>query len=445
MVAMDIGRLTAERIRLDIEGLRRGYYSDKYFANVARVLAALKAENYTYAGTNPRSIPDAGTLAVGDVMVEAQIFNRRSPVALIAGIDVALNMLRYATGQYSGDSYAETWQHLEVDAVRDGDITYYDGDPEDVLTVIEIRGRYRDFALLETPILGVLSRASRVATNVYEVLQVSNGKSVLFFPARFDVPEVQAIDGYAYWLAMQRYNMEYNQSMVPLTSTDAQGAWWGGRGGGTIPHALIATFLADDVETMIQFARHIPLDTPRIVLTDFNNDAVGSSVATLTAFWQHYRAAYEANDADAMRRWTLYGVRLDTGSKVRDQSLGADDPRGVSTVLVRAVRAGIDRAWESWHVPAHLVDAAREFCQQTRIVVSGGFNRQKVEAFERARAPVDIYGVGSSLLSNSPDTNTDFTMDVVRVLINGRWVDMAKVGRRPCDNPDLRRVDLGQY
>ena len=29
--------------------------------------------------------------------------------------------------------------------------------------------------------LGVMTRASRVATNVYQVLEVSNGKPVLFF------------------------------------------------------------------------------------------------------------------------------------------------------------------------------------------------------------------------------------------------------------------------
>jgi nicotinate phosphoribosyltransferase len=42
-------------------------------------------------------------------------------------------------------------------------------------------------------------------------------------------------------------------------------------------------------------------------------------------------------------------------------------------------------------------------------------------------------------------TNTDYTADVVRVKINGHWVDMAKVGRAPCDNPDLEAVDLGQF
>ena len=39
-------------------------------------------------------------------------------------------------------------------------------------------------------------------------------------------------------------------------------------------------------------------------------------------------------------------------------------------------------------------------------------------------------------------TNTDFTADVVRVKINDEWIDLAKVGRRATDNPDLAPVDL---
>lgn len=37
-------------------------------------------------------------------------------------------------------------------------------------------------------------------------------------------------------------------------STDAQGDWWGGFGGGTIAHAAIAAFLGDTVECMLAFA-----------------------------------------------------------------------------------------------------------------------------------------------------------------------------------------------
>lgn len=445
MSIFDKKRLKTENFGLHIDGLRRGYYADKYFANITRILEGLNAEGYTYNGSNPRSVAGASDLPIGDIVVEAQIFNRRSPMALIAGVDNALAQLRHATGYFDdNDEWVETWQDLEIDAVQDGVVTYYDGDPENVLTVIEVRGRYRDFALLETTILGVLSRASRIATNVYEVVEAAGGKSVLFFPARFDIPEVQAIDGYAYWLALRRYHQDTGKDLTPLVSTDAQAAWWGGRGVGTLPHAMVACFLADSTETMIQFARHIPIETPRILLADFNNDTVAETRQTLATFWEQYQQAYKDNNTDEMKRWTLNGVRLDTSGKLRDTSQPDGAERGVSPQLVFTMREAINTAWESWDVPANMKDLAREFCRDTQIVVSGGFNREKVTRFEREGVPVDSYGVGSTFLSNDKRTNSDFTMDVVRVKIDGKWVNMPKVGRRPCDNPDLERIDLSE-
>ena len=68
-----------------------------------------------------------------------------------------------------------------------------------------------------------------------------------------------------------------------------------------------------------------------------------------------------------------------------------------------------------------------------RILVSGGFDAAKIARFESDGAPVDAYGVGSSLLRGQ----NDFTADVVRV--DGRPV--AKVGRHERPNPRLGRVD----
>ena len=68
-----------------------------------------------------------------------------------------------------------------------------------------------------------------------------------------------------------------------------------------------------------------------------------------------------------------------------------------------------------------------------RIVVSGGFDAAKIRRFETLGAPVDSYGVGSSLLQGQ----NDFTADVVR--LEGR--DCAKAGRRFRPNPRLEAVD----
>lgn len=447
MTLFDQKRLPEAMIKPDKEGLRSGDYTDRYFTNVTFLLSRLSELGYRYAGENPRNLPDAGALAVGDAMVEVQVFNRRSPQVLVAGVDVALQMLRHATGYVAPDgAFVDTWHALEVDAVHDGDFTVYAGDPLEVQPVVRVRGRYRDFAILETPLLGVLTRASRIATNVYEVLQASNGKPVLYFPARFDLMETQELDGYAYWLAVQRYNHDTGNATRPMVSTHAQARWWGGRGGGTIPHALIACFLADDVETMRQFCEHMPLETPRILLADFENNTMRSARRVLAALWERYQVAHQAQDTEAMRRWTLQGVRLDTSASVYDAGLPEGSQKGVSAQLVFAMREALNTAWEGWNVPSSLADVARAFCEQVQIIVTGGFNRERVALFERDGVPVDSYGVGSSFLVNGAGTNTDFTMDVVRVLVNGVWVDVPKVGRKPCDNPALRRVkteDLG--
>ncbi|MDE2853844.1 MAG: nicotinate phosphoribosyltransferase [Chloroflexota bacterium] len=442
----DRKRLKTENFALPVEALRRGFFADRYFANSRQMLAALAKEAYSYRGLNPREVAGASQLQVGEIEVEAQIFNRRSPMALIAGVDHALAQLRCATGYFGADGqWVDTAHRLEIDAVQDGVVTNFDGDPQNVLTVMEIRGRYRDFAVLETTLLGVLSRASRIATNVYEVLGAAGGKPVLFFPARFDMPEVQAIDGYAYWLALRRFHLDTGIQATPLASTDAQASLWGGAGVGTLSHAMIACFLADSAETMAQFARHIPTETPRILLADFNNDVVADSRATLAAFWPHYAAALKTSDREGMARWRLNGVRLDTSASLRDRSLPAEAEKGVSPQLVFTLREALNRAWEGWDVPRGLEAVAREFCRATQIVVSGGFNRERVARFEREGAPVDSYGIGSAFLSNDRRTNSDFTMDVVRVKVGGKWVNMSKVGRRPCDNPDLERVDFSEF
>ena len=60
-----------------------------------------------------------------------------------------------------------------------------------------IEGDLADFAHLETIYLGILARQSRIATNVRRVVEAANGKSVLFFPARYDSYVTQEEDGYA--------------------------------------------------------------------------------------------------------------------------------------------------------------------------------------------------------------------------------------------------------
>ena len=180
MSIFDHQRITNEIFKLDIERMRRGWYSDKYFENIGRMLKTLASEGYHYSGANPK-LPkgvSAENIAVGDIEVEMQWFTRRVGNTVVVGVDKFLEMLRHCTGYWEDDTFIDTADKLEVWAIHDGTIVKSDGNPLNSEVVLKVRGRYRDFALLETPTLGVLTRSSRVATNVYETLMAAIRKAV---------------------------------------------------------------------------------------------------------------------------------------------------------------------------------------------------------------------------------------------------------------------------
>ncbi len=439
-------RLTNDTFKLDVERMRRGWYSDKYFTNIAYMLTELSRRGYTYRGLDGR-LPDKHSLKdvkSGDIEVEMQWFTRRNGKTIVVGVDKALTMLRHCTGYWEGDTFINTADQLEVWAVQDGSVVLGDGDPLHVQPVIRVHGRSRDFAMLETPTLGILPRASRVATSVFETFDAARGKPILFFPARFDVHEVQAADGYAYNIALQRFNMDHASTLGAFVSTDAQGDWWGGAGGGTVAHAAIASFLGDTAEAMLAFAEVLPVSIPRIALVDFNNDCVRDSLLVCRAMFDRYMKLKEARRNDEAARYKLYGIRTDTGGTMRDVSVPPlGDPQldlGVNPRLVFMLRQALDSAPETWDIPEEWCEQAREYCRAVKIVVSGGFTPEKIRRCEKLGVPVDIYAVGSSLFDNHGPTVTDYTADVVRVKVHGEWVDMAKKGRVSLNNPEMERV-----
>lgn len=449
MSRFDGRRLGSGVFKLDVERMRRGWYSDRYFVNIQKVLETFRDRGLRYEGHDPFGVPpdvDLSQVLLGDIEVEMQWFTRRKPWALVCGVDKALAMLRECTGSFDKHGqWQSTANHLRVWAVKDGDLAPYGGDPAKVCPVIRVQGRYRDFAALETPTLGALSRGSRVATNVYRILEAAAGKTVLFFPARFDAHEIQAMDGYAYHIAVQRYAEDCPpEATSSHVSTDAQGDWWDGEGGGTVAHAAIATFFGDVAATMIAFAESLPANLPRIALVDFRNDCVGDTLRVMDALWPRWLAAKMAGEDP--ERYRLSGVRPDTSGSLRDVSVpDSGDPRqdnGVNPRLVRAMRAAIDAAWLRWDVPDGWQDMAQNWCRSVQIVATGGFSPEKIRRFEAEGVPVDTYGVGSWCFRNDDQTNTDFTADIVRVKINGEWLEMHKIGRAPGVNPDLEPITL---
>jgi len=74
----------------------------------------------------------------------------------------------------------------------------------------------------------------------------------------------------------------------------------------------------------------------------------------------------------------------------------------------------------------------KEGFDYVKIIVSSGFNVERIKAFESEGVPVDTYAVGSSFF----DGNINFTADVV--IVDGK--PCAKVGRKYMPNPRLEEV-----
>ena len=351
-------RLDPTIFDLPVEKMRAGWYTDAYFNHTRAALLE--------AGRHPQ--------------VVMQVFQKNH--AYLGGMDEAIAILKLC---------AEDFDALTVNALYDGDeIAPYE-------TVMTIEGDYTTFAHLETVYLGVLARRTLITTNTANVLRAANGKPVIFMPARHDHHRVQTGDGYAAYVAGQVVG-------APIgVTTDEQASWWGGRGLGTVPHSLIASFGGDTVAAARRFAEWAPADMNITVLVDFANDSV--------------RTALDVANALGPRLW---GVRLDTSESLVDRSvweeMGDFKPTGVNPRLVWKVRDALDDAG----------------FQSVRIVVSGGFTVDKIHEFEADGVPVDAYGIGSSLIRGS----NDFTADIV--LTDG--VPSAKVGRRHRPNPRLEPV-----
>jgi nicotinate phosphoribosyltransferase len=344
---------------LPAEKMRAGYYTDAYF-NHAR--ATLLGD-----GRQPR--------------VVMQVFQKNH--AYLGGMDEAIAILKLCS---------HDWDSLTVHALYDGD------EVEPWETVLTVEGDYTLFAHLETLYLGVLARRTLITTNVVGVLEAANGKPIIFMPARHDHHRNQTGDGYAAYVAGQIVG-----APVGVT-TDEQASWWGGKGVGTVPHSLIASYGGNTVLAATKFAEWAPADLNVTVLVDFENNSVETALEVARALGPR-----------------LWGVRLDTSESLVDESLwrelGDFKPTGVNERLVRKVRDALDA----------------DGFERVKIVASGGFTEGKIREFESRGVPVDAYGVGSSLIRGA----NDFTGDVV--LADGH--PSAKAGRRFRPNPRLELVE----
>ena len=354
-----ISRLTNKTFKLD-ERMKDGFFTACYFLKSRKIVR----EN------EPNHI------------VTMQWFQRRDG-AMLCGIDEAIAILH---------TFADNPQDLKIEALHDGDII------NNMEPVLKVTGRYEDFGFLESVIDGVLARRTSVATNVRRVLDVAGDTPVFSMADRQDDYLTQIGDGYATYIAG-----------IDRVSTDAQGLWWGGKGMGTMPHALIQICGGDLCRAADIYLKSYP-DEKVTALVDYNNNVTVDAL----------KLARHLKDK-------LRAVRVDTSMALidhyfDDKDTSGFDPHGVCKELIFALRKALDD----------------EGFNYVNIVVSSGFGYDKIKSWKENNVPVNLYGVGTSFVNNM---TCGFTGDLV--VLDGR--EEAKEGRGNYASSRLENVKYPIY
>ena len=219
--------------------------------------------------------------------------------------------------------------------------------------VMIIEGRYLDFCLYETPLLGILCQASGIATMASRVRKAAGTKTIFSFGIRRAHPALAPmIDRACFIGGFDAVSSKIGAKLLGKSPT------------GTMPHSLIIA-LGDQVRAWKSFDRYMPKEIPRIALVDTYCDEKTEAIMA----------------AEALGK-ALYGVRLDTPSS----------RRGNFPEIIKEVRWELD---------------SRGF-KDVKIFVSGGLDDESVAALSATGA--DGFGVGTSV-SNAP--SVDFAMDIV--------------------------------
>lgn len=354
-----ISRLTNKTFQFDPK-LGEGFYAANYFLK-SREIVEKFAPNHK---------------------VTMQFFQRTDD-AKLCGVDEAIALLH---------TFAKSPQNLDIYALNDGDIIQAN-EP-----VLKVTGRYEDFGFLESMIDGILARRTSVCTNVYWVLKELNGTDIFSMADRQDDYLTQIGDGYASYVAGIR-----------KVSTDAQGYWWGGKGVGTMPHALIELCGGDICKASDIYHKTYPNEQVT-ALIDYHNNVVHDSLMLARHLGK-----------------TLRAVRVDTSKALvdhyfDDKDTSGFDPHGVCKELIFALRKALDDEGFNW----------------VKIIVSSSFNKDKIREWVKLGVPVDTYGVGTSFVNNM---TCGFTGDLVE--LDGK--PEAKEGRKNISSTRLKKVPYPIY
>lgn len=320
-----------------------GKITDVYFERTLKILKAKGINPVVKAEFIAKGLPDGWQWAV------------------LAGMEEVVYLLKYLP--------------VKVRALKEGTV-FYPYEP-----VMEIEGKYQDFCIFETALLGLICQSSGVATKAARFKKLSGERIVVSFGARRMHPVLAPmIERNAYIGGCDGVAVAKSAEII---GEDPMG---------TMPHALIIC-MGSTVEALKAYDEIVEPKFKRVALIDTFLDE-----------------KFEALNAAESIGKKLFAVRLDTPSS----------RRGNFYRILEEVRWELDlRGYK-----------------KVKLFVSGGIKEEDIPVLNPL---VDAYGIGTAI-SNAPVV--DFAMDIVEVenqprAKRGKWSGGKRVLRCKTCNSSL--------
>jgi len=334
------------------------------------------------------------------------LFYRKNPFegnfAVSAGLALAVDYLKELAFSPADIVYLSTLKGSNGEALFDEDFLSYlenmsfscdiDAIPEGTIVfphqpLVRVKGPIIQAQLIETALLNMLNFSTLVATKAARIVQAAEGDSVLEFGLR----RAQGVDG-----GLTASRSSYIGGCTG-TSNVLAGQLFGIPVKGTHAHSWVMGF-EEELDAFETYAKAMPHNC--ILLVDTYDTIEG------------IRNAIEVGLALKTRGYEMIGVRLDSG-----------DLKNLSI----AARRLLDEAGLT----------------QALIVASNDLDEYKISALKRAGAPIDVWGVGTRLVTASDQAALGGVYKLAAIQDeNGQWQYKIKQSEDAIkiSNPGLLQV-----
>lgn len=279
-----------------------------------------------------------------------------------------LQNLKYANNQpIFEEKFLEYLSHLkftcDVDAIPEGTLVF----PQEPL--IRIQGPLLQCQLLETPLINLVNFSSLVATRAAQICTLVNGDPVMEFGLR----RAQGPNG-----ALTASRSAFIGGCESVSNVLA-GQLYDIPIKGTMAHSWIMSF-PDELTAFREFVKINPVS---ILLVDTYNTLQGVKNAITVG-----------KELKTQNR-ELQAVRLDSGDLLS---------------LSKKARIMLDQAG----------------FKNTLIIASGDLTYQKMKMLKQKKAPIDIWGVGTKLVTAYEQPSLDVIYKLTAIQDNG-WTNKMKI------------------